>query len=85
MLRLGDTAPDFAAETTEGKIQFHQWLGDTWGIRTGGGADAAHRPRPTTHRAETRERRIPSGGRRAQGAASGQRRSHVHRRAERAG
>jgi alkyl hydroperoxide reductase subunit AhpC len=32
MLRLGDTAPDFTAETTEGKIQFHQWLGDKWGI-----------------------------------------------------
>jgi alkyl hydroperoxide reductase subunit AhpC len=32
MLRLGDTAPDFAAETTEGQVQFHQWLGDKWGI-----------------------------------------------------
>ena len=32
MLRLGDVAPDFAAETTEGKIQFHQWLEDKWGI-----------------------------------------------------
>jgi thioredoxin-dependent peroxiredoxin len=32
MLRLGDTAPDFTADTTEGKIQFHQWLGDKWGI-----------------------------------------------------
>lgn len=31
-LRLGDTAPDFTAETTEGKIQFHEWLGDSWGI-----------------------------------------------------
>src|SRR5687767_5238535 len=31
-LRLGDTAPDFEAETTEGKIRFHQWLGDSWGI-----------------------------------------------------
>ncbi len=31
MLRLGDVAPDFTAETTEGKVQFHQWLGDKWG------------------------------------------------------
>lgn len=31
-LRLGDTAPDFEAETTQGKIRFHQWLGDSWGV-----------------------------------------------------
>jgi alkyl hydroperoxide reductase subunit AhpC len=31
-LRLGDEAPDFAAETTEGKINFHEWLGGGWGI-----------------------------------------------------
>ena len=31
-LRLGDTAPDFEAETTEGKIRFHEWLGASWGI-----------------------------------------------------
>ena len=31
-LRLGDIAPDFEAETTEGKIRFHQWLGDSWGV-----------------------------------------------------
>lgn len=31
-LRLGDIAPDFAAETTEGQIQFHEWLGDSWGL-----------------------------------------------------
>ena len=31
-LRLGDTAPDFTAETTEGRISFHEWLGDAWGI-----------------------------------------------------
>lgn len=31
-LRLGDTAPNFTAETTEGKIDFHEWLGDQWGV-----------------------------------------------------
>ena len=31
-LRLGDTAPDFNAETTEGKINFHDWLGEKWGM-----------------------------------------------------
>jgi len=31
-LQLGDTAPDFAADTTLGRIQFHQWLGDSWGV-----------------------------------------------------
>lgn len=31
-LRLGDIAPDFKAETTMGTIQFHEWLGDSWGV-----------------------------------------------------
>jgi alkyl hydroperoxide reductase subunit AhpC len=31
-LRLGDNAPDFEAETSQGKIKFHDWLGDSWGI-----------------------------------------------------
>ena len=31
-LRLGDEAPNFTAETTEGKIDFHSWLGSGWGI-----------------------------------------------------
>lgn len=31
-LRLGDIAPDFTAETTEGPISFHSWLGDKWGV-----------------------------------------------------
>lgn len=31
-LRLGDEAPNFTAETTEGTIDFHSWLGDGWGI-----------------------------------------------------
>ncbi len=31
-LQLGDTAPDFEAETTEGKIRFHDWIGDNWAV-----------------------------------------------------
>ena len=31
-LRLGSIAPDFTAETTEGTINFHEWLGDSWGV-----------------------------------------------------
>ena len=31
-LAIGDTAPDFEAETTEGKIRFHDWLGTSWGV-----------------------------------------------------
>jgi alkyl hydroperoxide reductase subunit AhpC len=31
-LRIGDEAPNFTAETTEGKIDFHQWIGDGWAI-----------------------------------------------------
>ena len=30
--RLGDTAPNFTAQTTEGEVDFHQWLGDNWGV-----------------------------------------------------
>ena len=31
-LRINDTAPDFTADTTQGKIQFHQWIGDGWAV-----------------------------------------------------
>jgi alkyl hydroperoxide reductase subunit AhpC len=31
-IQLGDTAPDFEAQTTEGTIRFHEWLGNGWGI-----------------------------------------------------
>ena len=31
-LRIGDTAPEFEADTTEGRIRFHEWLGDSWGV-----------------------------------------------------
>ena len=32
MLPIGQTAPNFTAETTEGRIDFHEWLGDSWGV-----------------------------------------------------
>jgi alkyl hydroperoxide reductase subunit AhpC len=32
MLRIGDRAPDFTANTTHGRIKFHEWLGDSWGL-----------------------------------------------------
>jgi alkyl hydroperoxide reductase subunit AhpC len=31
-LAIGDTAPDFEAETTDGKIRFHEWIGDKWAV-----------------------------------------------------
>ena len=31
-LHLGDTAPDFEADTTEGRINFHDWIGDGWAV-----------------------------------------------------
>ncbi|MDF1589114.1 MAG: peroxiredoxin [Gammaproteobacteria bacterium] len=31
-IRLGDTAPDFEQDSTEGRIHFHQWLGNSWGV-----------------------------------------------------
>jgi hypothetical protein len=31
-LRLGDIAPDFEQDSSAGKIRFHEWLGDSWGV-----------------------------------------------------
>jgi len=31
-LQIGDTAPDFEAETTHGPIKFHDWIGDGWAV-----------------------------------------------------
>jgi alkyl hydroperoxide reductase subunit AhpC len=31
-LQLGETAPDFEADTTQGRIRFHEWLGNSWGV-----------------------------------------------------
>jgi alkyl hydroperoxide reductase subunit AhpC len=31
-LRINDTAPDFTADTTQGKIKFHEWIGDQWAV-----------------------------------------------------
>ena len=32
VIRLGDEAPNFTADTTEGTLHFHEWLGDSWGV-----------------------------------------------------
>ena len=32
ILTIGDTAPDFSAQTTEGPIRFHDWIGDSWAV-----------------------------------------------------
>ena len=31
-IRIGDEAPDFTAESTEGTLHFHEWIGDKWAI-----------------------------------------------------
>jgi alkyl hydroperoxide reductase subunit AhpC len=31
-LSIGDTAPDFDADTTEGRVRFHEWIGDSWAV-----------------------------------------------------
>ncbi|MEE8617505.1 MAG: peroxiredoxin, partial [Roseateles sp.] len=31
-LRINDIAPDFTAQTTQGEIRFHEWIGDQWAI-----------------------------------------------------
>jgi alkyl hydroperoxide reductase subunit AhpC len=31
-VRIGDVAPDFTADTTQGKIRFHDWIGDSWAV-----------------------------------------------------
>jgi alkyl hydroperoxide reductase subunit AhpC len=31
-LKIGDTAPDFEAETTQGRLRFHEWIGDSWAV-----------------------------------------------------
>ena len=31
-MKIGDTAPDFEAQTTDGRIRFHDWIGDSWAV-----------------------------------------------------
>src|SRR5438552_8765860 len=41
-LRRGSTAPDFEQDSSEGKIKFHEWLGDKWGVLFSHPADFMH-------------------------------------------
>ncbi len=50
-IQLGDEAPNFTAQTTEGEIDFHQWLGDSWGVLFSHPAD--YTPVCTTELGET--------------------------------
>ena len=54
-IRLGDTAPDFTAETTQGDIRFHDWIGNDW-VPSPTSAGAPHPPLHTRARMPRSER-----------------------------
>mgnify|MGYP002701269390 CR=1 FL=1 len=41
-LKINSLAPDFTAETSEGKLSFHEWLGDSWGVLFSHPTDFSH-------------------------------------------
>jgi alkyl hydroperoxide reductase subunit AhpC len=47
-LRLGDVAPDFEQESSVGRIRFHEWLGDSWGVLFSHPADFTPVSRPNS-------------------------------------
>ena len=52
-VRLGDIAPDFTAQTTQGEIKFHDWLGDSWGVLFSHPKDFTFLSGPTTNTLRT--------------------------------
>ncbi len=49
-LQLGDTAPDFQVDSTEGAIRFHDWIGDGWAVLFSHPKDFTRSARPSSVR-----------------------------------